>query len=121
MDDNKPKAGDELVAAKAARGAAMHKEWVKRVDVIEKKSGILADALGYSGHLFYLSVMSDADLQKAVENCDIEYVNKKIELFKTLEGSELSNARFQLRNEIFSGVEIKAGLINGKIEDLMVD
>jgi hypothetical protein len=81
----------------------------------------LADALGYPRHLFHLAIMSDKDLQTAVRNSNIEFISQKLIEMNTLEEPELSNSRFKLQNCIFKGVEVKAGLIAQKIDDLQVD
>jgi len=112
---------DEIIQAKIKYANEHHAEWAAKRDVIEDKAYIIAEALGYPQSPFFHAIMSDDNLQNAVLNCDIDYVKQQAMQFDGLTDSELIFPRLELRNQIFKGFEVEAGLISGKIEDLGID
>jgi len=111
---------DKVIHAKLTWPTAHYDEWIKERECIQKKSDILAKALGYSWR-FYLAIMKDKDLSKAVLDSDIEYIKKNLDILSTLKEPELSRARSEFKNSIFKGLEEKADRIADVIYDLYVD
>jgi len=110
----------KVIHAKLTRPTEHYDEWIKERECIKKKSDLLAKALGY-GWRFYLAIMKDKDLSKAVLDSDIEYIKKNLDILSTLKEPDLSRARSEFKNSIFKGLEEEADRIDDIILDLWVD